>query len=133
MIERALLTLILLAASLLAYTHLSRRQLDRAGQIADVDPLLRDLRPGAPIIVYFTTPTCGICHLQIKPMLRALQVEIGEVNLIEVDAARHPDTAKRWNVFSVPTTFVLDADGQPLAVYNGAVELHTLRQLLEAA
>ncbi len=135
MIERALLTFALLAMSMLAYTHLSRRQLQRAGQIVDVDPLLRDLRPGVPAIVYFTTPTCGICHLQLRPMLRRLHTELGEaaLNLIEVDAAQHPDTAQRWGVFSVPTTFILDRNGQPLAVYNGAVELYTLRQLLEAA
>lgn len=58
---------------------------------------------------------------QLRPMLRRLHAEMGEaaLNLIEVDAAQ------RRGVFSLPTTFILDRNSQPLMVYNGGLEART--------
>jgi thioredoxin-like negative regulator of GroEL len=49
-----------------------------------------------------------------------------------VDASEDPDVADQWGVFSVPTLFVLDAEGQPRSVFNGVVGLEKLKQELQA-
>jgi thioredoxin-like negative regulator of GroEL len=80
-------------------------------------------------------PACShIWRLQQTPYLQKLQSELGEngVKIIRVDAAEHPDTATRWGVFSVPTTFVLNELGQPRNVHNGVVDPDTLKRELLA-
>ena len=131
MIERLLLLIALLAAGYLAYRLLTRRQMRAAADQASADPLLADVAPGAPVIVYFTTPTCAPCRLQQTPTLEALQRELAGLRVIRVDAEQNPDAADRWRVFSVPTLFVLDGSGQPRRVYNGVVDAATLRRDLE--
>ena len=135
MIERVLITLILIAAGVLAYRLIQQRQLKRAGSTIAIDPILADCLPDVPTIVYFTTPTCAPCRLQQTPVLNQLQAELGEsgLHLVRVDATAYPDTAQRWGVFSVPTTFILGKDGQPRNVYNGVVGLETLREELQAS
>lgn len=135
MIERALISLILIAAGFLAYRLIQQRQLRRAGATFAIDPIFGDCLPGVPTIVYFTTPTCAPCRLQQTPVFNKLQAEMDEnrLRLIRIDATEDPDTAQRWGVFSVPTTFVLDSNGQPRNVHNGVVGLETLREELRAS
>ncbi len=127
MIERLALILILMAAGVLVYRLTVRRQMRQARAAAGIDPLLADIQPGTPTLVYFTTPDCALCRLQQTPTLERLQREAG-VRVIRVDAAQEIETANRWGVFSVPTTFVLDGSGQPRVVYNGVVDAATLKQ-----
>ena len=135
MIERALISLVLIAAGFLAYRFIQRQQLKRAGATIAIDPILGDCLPDVATIVYFTTPTCAPCRLQQTPILDQLQAELDEsrLQLIRVDATQHPETAERWGVFSVPTTFVLGKDGQPRNVHNGVVGLETLREELQVS
>lgn len=129
MIERALLVLALVALGFAAYHLLTRRQVRRAICAAIIDPLLCDLPSGTPAIVYFTTPTCAPCRLQQTPTLSRLQQEMGDtLRVIRVDAFENPEAAERWGVFSVPTTFVLNRNGQPHKVYNGVVDAETLKR-----
>jgi thioredoxin-like negative regulator of GroEL len=131
MIERALFVLILLAAGMIICRLLTRRQLVHAGSRAAADMLLRDVPPGTPTIVYFTTPDCTPCRLQQTPNLQRLQAELGDrLRVIRVDATQEPEAADRWGVFSVPTVFVLDKNGRPRRVYNGVVDNETLKREL---
>jgi thiol-disulfide isomerase/thioredoxin len=78
------------------------------------------LRRGVPAIVYFTTPDCLTCKAAQRPALRALEKQLdGNVQVIEVDATDRPDLARQWSVLSVPTTFILDREGQPRQVNHG--------------
>lgn len=135
MIERLILALVLLAAGFVLCRLYTRWQLRRASSHALSDPLLIGLAPGVPTIVYFTTPTCAPCRLQQTPTLQRLQQEMGDaLRVIRVDATENPDAADRWGVLSVPTTFVLDCNGNALSVYNGVVDGQTLkRELLTSA
>jgi thiol-disulfide isomerase/thioredoxin len=134
MLERLLITLILLAAGVIVYQLSVRNQIRRTSTFAQTDPLLQALKPGVPTILYFTTPTCSPCETQQTPALARLQSELGDrVQIVRVDATEHPEDADRWGVFSAPTTFVLDASGQTRAVNYGVADNHKLkRQLMEA-
>jgi thiol-disulfide isomerase/thioredoxin len=133
MIERTLIVLILTVLGVVAYRLLTRRQVQRVAACAPQDPLLRDVPVGTPAIVYFTTPTCAPCRLQQTPTLKRLEQELGDgLRVIRVDAFENPEAAERWGVFSVPTTFVFNAAGQPCKVYNGVVDGETLKRDLSA-
>ena len=132
MIERLALALVLIIVGFVAYRICTRLQMRQAANHLSTDPLLSGLPPGIPTIVYFTTPTCVPCRLQQTPILQRLQQEMGDaLRIIRVDATENPDAADRWGVFSVPTTFVLNCDGQPCNVHNGVVDAQTLKRELQ--
>ena len=134
MIERVVVTLLLLAVGFVVYAGLRRYQVRRAASTASTDPILRDLKPNVPAIVYFTTPTCVPCRTQQQPALTLLQRELGDdhIQIVEIDATEYPDAADRWGVFSAPTTFVLDVHGTPRKVNHGVANTDKLKRQLQA-
>lgn len=134
MLERLLIALFVLAVGVLVYRLYTQSQIRRTAAFAPTDPLLRQLKPGIPAILYFTTPYCAPCRTQQMPALQRLQSALGDsVQIITVDASENPNDASRWGVFSAPTTFVLDPSGQTRAVNHGVADDRRLRQqLLEA-
>ncbi len=131
MIERLLIVVVLAMMGVLVYRWQIRRQLQQISSGNNRDPLLADVRPGVPLIVYFTTPGCLPCKTRQQPALKMLQEQCGEaLQVLTVDATEQPDTADRWGVMSAPTTFVLDASGDAIAVNHGVADADTLRQQL---
>ena len=134
MIERFVVALVVLALGAGIYCVFKRLNLRRAAYSAPTDPILRDLRPGVPAVVYFTTPGCIPCQTQQQPALAKLKTELGEnVQVVKIDAAENPDAAERWGVFSAPTTFILDRYGQPRDVNHGVADTAKLRRQIELA
>ena len=84
---------------------------------------------GRPAVLYFTTPDCATCKAFQRPQLNRFKKLLGEqVQVVEIDAQSQPDLAGRWGVLSVPTTFVLDAEGVPRHVNHGAVSAEKLAE-----
>lgn len=128
MLERLILALALLAVGYLLVRRFQSNQLKRASA---ADPLLADLTPDRPTIVYFTTPGCMTCKTAQQPALQRLQQALaGRLHVVQVDASQHPDAATRWGVQTAPTTFVLDSSGKPIAVNNGFADEALLRKQL---
>lgn len=92
--------------------------------------LLSQLRPGVPGIIYFWSPDCPPCLAVQKPALAALQRELGEdgVQVVAVNVYDRPDLADKWGVLSLPTTFVVDADGEPRGINHGVTREDKLRR-----
>ena len=130
MIERIVLTIALLLLGAIVFHMVTQWQLQRMRQQATSDGVGQ---AGVPTILYFTTPTCGICRLQLVPRLEQLQTEVGEDNLqiTGIDITQNWEAAEQWQIFSVPTTVVLDAAGQPIKVFQGMMQPNDLRATLE--
>ncbi len=129
MLERAIFTLFLFITGFAAYQAFARYHIRQATTNANTDPILHDLKPDVPSIVYFTTPTCVPCRTQQRPALARLQTELSSnIQIIEIDATEAPDVADRWGVFSAPTTFVLDRGGQPAVVNHGVADTNKLKR-----
>ena len=81
---------------------------------------LEGTRPNSPILLYFTTPTCGPCKTIQRPAIQQVKDRLGEEpQVVEIDAAFRPEVANHWGVMSVPTTFIIDAKGRPRHVNHG--------------
>jgi thiol-disulfide isomerase/thioredoxin len=117
----------------MVYHLVIRWQLGRASQLKNTDPLLTGIDLKVPTVVYFTTPMCAICRTTQQPAFERLQAKVDNVNIIKVDAMQKPDSSQRWGVLSVPTTFVLDRNGNPIKVNNGFVDEHKLSAQLQSA
>ena len=87
-----------------------------------------------PSILYFTGATCTICHTAQRPALRALAAGLdGDIGIREIDIAAEPELARRYRVMSLPTTIVLDGQGQVTSINVGFASGDTLRrQLIDA-
>lgn len=93
---------------------------------------LETMRAGVPGILYFTTPDCQVCQSTQKPALKRLEADMaGRVQIIEVDATERPELADYWGVLSVPTTFIIDGQGQPRHINHGMTGKEKLRRQIE--
>lgn len=87
-----------------------------------------------PSLLYFTGENCTICHTAQRPALRSLAAGLERgVEIREVDIAVEPELARRYRVMSLPTTIVLDPDGQVTEINVGFASSETLRQQLVGA
>lgn len=87
------------------------------------------IQPGKPAILYFTTPDCAPCKTVQRPALQRLHNRLGDgLQIVEINAADQPDLARAWHVLSVPTTFIIDAEGQPRHVNHGVAGAEKLLQ-----
>ena len=85
--------------------------------------------PGSPAIVYFTTPDCAACKTTQRPALNRVKEKLGgRLQVIEINALEKPDLAQQWGVLSVPTTFILDAQGSPRQVNYGVTLADKLQE-----
>jgi thiol-disulfide isomerase/thioredoxin len=123
---RLLLALLILLSGVLLYRGINSLTLRRARVRV---PGLERLRPGVPMLLYFTTPTCAPCKTVQRPAIQRLQERIGErLEVVEVDASSQPELASQWGVLSVPTTFIIDAEGNPRYVNHGVAPLDKLQR-----
>jgi thiol-disulfide isomerase/thioredoxin len=130
MLERAVITLILVGLGWLAYRTISGYVLQRdTGRALRLD----GYRPGRPAIIYFTAPGCGPCETIQRPALIELEsLSNGRVQVIEVDAVEQPALADAWGVLTVPTTFIIDSHGRPRGVNHGVARVGRLAHQLAA-
>ena len=109
------LTIVLILAGAGFWLLTNRLILRRAKQNA---PALGNI--GVPMILYFTTPTCAPCKTYQRPALEQVKQALGNrLQIVEVDASTQPEVASQWGVLSVPTTFILDANGEPRHINHG--------------
>lgn len=90
------------------------RRLARAGMSLDGYTL------GKPAILYFTDPGCAPCLAVQDPALEEVAAQYGErLQIIKVQALEDPHFTDSWGVLSLPTTFIIDAQGHPRGVNHG--------------
>jgi len=83
---------------------------------------------GRPLIVAFSTASCGVCRSAQKPALRRLAAEMTGIQVLEVDAGERPELARAFGVVTVPTTVVFAASGEVVAANHGYTPSDRLRE-----
>jgi len=88
------------------------------------------LRSELPVLVDFFGDWCAPCK-QMDPEIAALEQELeGKARVVKVDIDRSPRLAQMLRIQSVPT-YIVFAEGRPVAAEQGVVPRRRLRALLE--
>ena len=82
-----------------------------------------------PYIIYFTGDGCTVCRTHQEPALQRL----GDVRIDKVDAVSDRTMADRFQVYTLPTTVVMSAEGKALHVNYGYTPAPKLQQQLAEA
>jgi len=129
MIERIVIALAVVAIFLIAYQGLLRMQRRRVARGSK-----RDGRTGRSALLVFTSPTCAPCKLQQLPIVNRVLVDWRDkIDYELIDVAERPEAATQYGVWSVPTSIVLDAQRQVIAINQGVVFEKKLREQLAKA
>jgi thiol-disulfide isomerase/thioredoxin len=126
LLTRILLALALTGGGLGLYWLANQAIVQRARR---TNPPLPNFHPGAPAILYFTTPECMPCKTVQRPAIQRLKERLGEsLTVIEIDAQAQAGIARQWGVLSVPTTFIIDAQGNCRHVNHGVTRAEVLAE-----
>jgi thioredoxin 1 len=90
------------------------------------------LQSDTPVLVDFWAEWCGPC-LRVAPVLEEIANEMGDkVKIVKLDIDANPNTARDYQVLSVPTLTVFKG-GQPVQSVAGARPKGDLVRLIESA
>lgn len=122
MIERLLITLLLMGIGIAAYILLKNWQLHRANRLIATS--------GQSSVIYFRSDHCGPCRIQGQ-FLQKLQDKLGERVVIEkIDADRDADKAANYGIFTLPTTLIVDRTGKVKHANYGLADVNKLHHQL---
>lgn len=112
---------VVLAAALLEMVRSARAR--RRALLATAAPA------SEPYIIYFTGDGCTVCRTHQEPALQRL----GDIRIDKVDAVSDRTLADRFQVYTLPTTVVMSAEGKALHVNYGYAPAPKLQQQLAEA
>ncbi len=121
MLERLLISVVAFIAGYLLLIALRRRQLRNAQFAAGNLQAATEY----PTILCFSASSCHQCHSMQRPLLEEVQKELlaeqanGGLRLITYSVEENPDVAKQWGIRTVPTTIIIDANGNVQHINNG--------------
>ena len=72
----------------------------------DIETIESTLRSELAIALYFSAPTCNVCHALKPKLLAAFETNFSQLQVISVDISETPEVASHFNVFAIPTLLV---------------------------
>lgn len=129
MVVDRLIILSLVVLGLLVVWGLLRWRTTRFRRQGATDLVTRPV--SRPLVLAFSTPDCVPCRTLQKPALEELvRRHPGRVEVRDVDATLEAELAKRFGIFTVPTTVVVDRWGHILAINHGVAPWEKLANQL---
>jgi len=72
----------------------------------DIETIEQTLRSELAVGLYFSAPTCNVCHALKPKLLTAFEAELPLLQVISIDISETPEIASHFGVFAIPTLLV---------------------------
>lgn len=64
------------------------------------------LRERPAVMVYFSAPSCSVCHALKPKLIQALNANFPLFEILSVDVSSQPEVSSQFGVFTVPTVLI---------------------------
>lgn len=71
-----------------------------------IENINNTIKENMAVLVYFSAPTCNVCHALKPKLLDALDANFEEFKVESVDISAAEDIAPFFNVYAIPTVLV---------------------------
>lgn len=72
----------------------------------DIEAIENTIKEKMAVMLYFSAPTCNVCHALKPKLLEAIDENFKEFEIISVDTSVSQDIAAHFSVFAIPTVLV---------------------------
>ena len=121
MIERLLITTLLIMLGTTAYATFKRRHVRVLG---DMETAVSQ----TPTILYFASDGCAACPSQARYLEQLLVQWPDGLAIQKIDTEVEPETAVKYGVFTLPTTILIDQQGDVREINYGLTHTNKLTQ-----
>lgn len=71
-----------------------------------LDTINQTLNTNDAVILYFSAPTCNVCHALKPKLVEAITDQFPTFVIESIDISQTPDIASHFSVFTIPTVLV---------------------------
>ena len=72
----------------------------------NIETLENDIKNELAVALYFSAPTCNVCHALKPKLLTAFEANFSELQVKSIDISETPEVASHFGVFSIPTLLI---------------------------
>ena len=72
----------------------------------ETETIEQTIRSELAVGLYFSAPTCNVCHALKPKLLSAFEQELPLLKVISIDISDTPEIASHFGVFTIPTLLV---------------------------
>jgi len=72
----------------------------------ETETIEQTIRSELAVGLYFSAPTCNVCHALKPKLLSAFEQELPLLKVISIDISETPEIASHFGVFTIPTLLV---------------------------
>lgn len=127
MITRTIFVLVVVALAIALYYAFKHWQMARISRHLSQAAAVTNL----PTLLYFRSESCTVCPTQSHYIDKAAQEWNGRIAIQNIDAEREPEKAGHYNVFTLPTTIIVDTQGKVREINYGLTQPHKLTQQVQ--
>jgi thioredoxin-like negative regulator of GroEL len=71
-----------------------------------LDEIVKQIEEKPAVALYFSAPTCNVCHALKPKLFTALEENFQELEIISIDISQDQRTPAHYQVFAIPTLLV---------------------------
>ena len=71
-----------------------------------IENIEKTIKENMAVMLYFSAPTCNVCHALKPKLLDAIEQNFKEFEIISIDVSQEQDIAAHYSVFAIPTVLI---------------------------
>ncbi|QOP40450.1 MULTISPECIES: thioredoxin family protein [Sulfurimonas] len=71
-----------------------------------IEEIENKIKENLAVMVYFSAPTCNVCHALKPKLLEAIDANFKEFEIVSVDTSIDQEVAAHFSVFTIPTVLI---------------------------